>query len=116
MGPKKRVPKLKLGTQKPAQNREAPAGLTDEADLHFSSGQVVHVKADELTFERDLGRGTFGLVTERLYEPLNIKIAVKHIRQQDEPAVSSFFAGSLKLAVIFFYLSFNNKYLMIRHL
>lgn len=87
MGPKKRVPKLKLsGTQKPAQNREAPAGLTDEADLHFSSGQVVHVKADELTFERDLGRGTFGLVTERLYEPLNIKIAVKHIRQQDEPA------------------------------
>ena len=90
MGPKKRVPKLKIGTQKPAQ-REAPAGLTDEADLHFSSGQVVHVKADELTFERDLGRGTFGLVTERLYKPLNIKIAVKHIRQQDEPAVSPFY-------------------------
>ena len=67
---------------------EAPAGLTDEADLHFgtASHQTAHVKADELVFLRDLGKGTFGLVTERLYEPLNIKIAVKPIRQQYEPA------------------------------
>jgi len=82
---KKRVPKLKIGTQRPTQ-REAPAGLTDEADLIFGPDQKVHVKADELIFQADLGRGTFGLVTERLYEPLNIRIAVKHIRQQDEPA------------------------------
>ena len=84
---KKRVPKLKIGPQRSAQ-REAPAGLTDEADLIFGPDQKVHVKADELIFQADLGRGTFGLVTERLYEPLNIRIAVKHIRQQDEPAVS----------------------------
>ena len=84
---KKRVPRLKIGAQRPVQ-REAPAGLTDEADLIFGPDQKVHVKADELIFQTDLGRGTFGLVTERLYEPLNIRIAVKHIRQQDEPAVS----------------------------
>ena len=90
MGPKKRMPKLKLGTGNARPAREAPAGLTDEADLVFGEERV-HVKADELIFTRDLGRGTFGLVTERMYQPKKLRIAVKHIRQQDEPAVSFHF-------------------------
>ena len=83
---------IKLPTENSANRAagEVPAGLSDEGDLHFPDGTTVRVKADHLIEKRELGRGTYGHVTENFYAPKNFTLAVKHIRQQDGAAVSNF--------------------------
>jgi hypothetical protein len=90
-GPKSRL-KVKLPTLSASTPSEAPVpeGLKDRDVLHFIDGTKAEVHADELTQVGDiLGRGAYGYVTVNLYKPTNLRFAIKHIRLQDDPNVST---------------------------
>ena len=55
--------------------------------MHFPDGRVVELHADDLTELSQLGRGTYGYVTLNKHTQSDLKFAVKHIKQQDEPNV-----------------------------
>ena len=72
------------------QKAPVPEGLKDRDYLHFIDGTKAEVHADELTQVGDiLGRGAYGYVTVNLYKPTNLRFAIKHIRLQDDPNVST---------------------------
>ena len=68
-----------------------PEGLADKGELHFLDGSKAVVHADDLDQVGDvLGKGAYGYVTVNLYKPTNTTFAIKHIRVQDDPNVSSY--------------------------
>ena len=56
--------------------------------MHFPDGRIVDLHADDLIELSQLGRGTYGFVTLNKHTQSELKFAIKHIKQQDDPGVS----------------------------